>query len=118
MNADKLEAYHSEAASTDEYGDEQEGNETVVRPNQRNQAETLEPKGTGERSASFPATDTHPQVARRNLPPYVHRQTGIRNEVTLHELSAQETSGAGANRKACGEGSLKKQRPGVTPRIG
>jgi hypothetical protein len=32
---------------------EQEGNETVVKFNQRNQAETLGPKGTGERAGIF-----------------------------------------------------------------
>ena len=38
------------------------------------------------------------------------------NGVTPYVLS--EITGAGANRMAYGEGFLKKQRPGVMPRIG
>ena len=49
MNVDKLGAQPGDAASRDEYGYAQEGNKTVVTLNQRNQAYTLEPKGTGER---------------------------------------------------------------------
>jgi hypothetical protein len=41
------------------------------------------------------------------------------NGVTLDVLSEMcKTTGAGANRMAYGEGFLKKQRPGVMPRIG
>ena len=98
--------------SGDEYGYKQEGNETVVRLNQRNQANTLAPKGTGERSACLSVTDIHPKVTRQTLPPYVHRQTGIRNEVTPHVLSGRgRTTGAGTHRKACGVGLSQKPMP-------
>ena len=41
------------------------------------------------------------------------------NGVTLYVLSEPcWTTGAGANRMAYGEGFLKKQKPGVMPRIG
>jgi hypothetical protein len=53
MNADKQEALSGDAASIDEYGYEQEDHETVVTPNQRNEAYTLEPKGTGLRVSRF-----------------------------------------------------------------
>ncbi len=53
MNADKLEALSGDAASRDGYGHGQKGNKTVVTCNQRNQAETLEPKGTGEWAGMF-----------------------------------------------------------------
>jgi hypothetical protein len=42
-----LEAQSRTTASRDGYGHAQKGNETVVRYNQRNKADTLEPKGTG-----------------------------------------------------------------------
>jgi hypothetical protein len=43
------------------------------------------------------------------------RAMAIGNGVTSYVLS--DILGAGANRKAYGEGFLKKQRPGVMPRI-
>jgi hypothetical protein len=52
MNADKREASSSDAASIDEYGYEQEGHQTAVMLNQRNEAYTLEPKGAGLRVSS------------------------------------------------------------------
>lgn len=50
-----------------------------------------------------------PKVPRRSLPPYVYRQTEIRNEVTPYVLSARgRPDGAGAHRKADGAGLSQK----------
>jgi hypothetical protein len=55
MNAAKREASSSDAASTDAYEYAQAGHETVVRMNQRHEADTLEPKGMGfQVSSSVP----------------------------------------------------------------
>jgi hypothetical protein len=41
-----------------------------------------------------------PHESRQSVPPYLHRQTGIRNEVTLDVLSnLGRPLGVGANRK-------------------
>jgi len=46
------------------------------------------------------------------FPPYVYRQTGIRNEGTLQWLShANRRGGEGANRKDCRKGLSQKPRP-------
>jgi len=46
------------------------------------------------------------------FPPYVYRQTGIRNEGTLQLLSTVgRRAGAGANRKDCRKGLSQKPTP-------
>jgi len=46
------------------------------------------------------------------FPPYVYRQTGIRNEGTLQLLSrAGRHAGGGTNRKDCRTGLSQKPRP-------
>jgi hypothetical protein len=74
----------------------------------------LEPKWHSTHGpATFRATGIHPQTSPGGVfSPYLHRQTRIRNEVTLHVLFGRGRSpGAGASRMACGEGSSQKPRP-------
>lgn len=53
-----------------------------------------------------------PDESRQSLPPYLHRHTGIRNEVTAYVLSdLGRQNGVGANRKASAEGWSQKQTP-------
>jgi hypothetical protein len=53
MNVDKLGASPGDAASIDGHGYAQEGNETVVRLNQRKEAHALEPKWQRARGRRF-----------------------------------------------------------------
>jgi hypothetical protein len=53
MKADKLGASLGDTASRDGYGYVQEGHETVVRLNERKEADTLAPKGTGAWASPF-----------------------------------------------------------------
>jgi hypothetical protein len=60
INADKLEAWPGDAASTDGHGYEQEGNETVVRLNQRNRRSRWSQKALDSGRARLRVLRTHP----------------------------------------------------------
>jgi hypothetical protein len=90
-----------------------------VKANQRKRLTRWSQKAQDRAPAAF-YTD---RCALPEKPGGEHRPTDATmetgNGVTPYVLS--ETcwmTGAGANRMAYGEGFLKKQRPGVTPRIG
>jgi hypothetical protein len=81
MNADKREASSDDAASTDEYGYEQKGHETVVRLNQRNEAYALEPKRHRFKGQQFSAwlTFTPPKPGRVDHPKFIaKRESGTK----------------------------------------
>ncbi len=62
--------------------------------------------------ACLHVTGIHPHETRQSFPPSLHRQTRIRNEVTLQLLSSSgRRAGAGANRKDCRVGLSQKPRP-------
>ncbi len=62
--------------------------------------------------ACLGVTGSHPTKPGSMFPPYVYRQTGIRNEGTLQLLSpAGHRRGEGANRKDCRTGLSQKPKP-------
>ncbi len=83
------------------------------------EADALEPKGhrIGRRQPSI-LTGLHCHRNPVESTALRMRAMEIGNGVTPYVLSEKRwTTGAGANRMAYGEGFLKKQRPGVMPRI-
>jgi hypothetical protein len=80
------------------------------------EADALEPKGTGYGAGSL----RYGPVCTADTPGGEHRPTDANHgnwERSNLVRPLRETTGAGANRMAYGEGFLKKPRPGVMPRI-
>ena len=118
LKADKPGACPRDAASRGRAGYAEKGSRTAVTLTQRKRLTRWSQKALVSGLALLRVASIHPARTRQSCPPYVHRQTGIRNEVTSYVLSGpRSTTGAGANRKAYEEGFLKKPRPRVMPRI-
>jgi hypothetical protein len=113
MNAAPREASPGDTARTEGDGYAQAGNDTVERLHQRKRLLRWSHKGPGPWAGGFRHVRHAPHLGPGGVCPlYVHRHTRGGNGVTPCGLFGDgQADGAGANRRAHGEGARQKPRP-------